>query len=128
MQSNRGTPTKKVTEFLDFHLKPIMRNGNSCIRDSGHFLERIKNIPSVSDNAMLVTEDLVESYPSIPHSAGLNYLKETLQNRVNKQIPTICSVKMAKFVLSCNYFEFSEISFQQISGTAINTKFPPPYA
>ena len=34
---------------------------------------------------------------------------------------------MAKFVLSCNYFEFSEKSFQQISGTAIDTKFAPPY-
>ena len=76
---------------------------------------------------MLVTADVVKSYPSIPYSSGLNYLKKTLQNRVNKEIPTSYLVKMAKFVLSCNYFEFSEKSFQQISGTAIDTKFAPPY-
>ena len=35
---------------------------------------------------------------------------------------------MAKFVISNNYFEFSEQFFQQISGTAIGTKFGPPYA
>ena len=35
---------------------------------------------------------------------------------------------MAKFVLSNNYFEFSKKVFQQISGTAIGTKFAPPYA
>ena len=63
---------------------------------------------------MLVTADVVKSYPSIPYSSGLNYLKKTLQNRVNKEIPTSCLVKIAKFILSCNYFEFSEKSFQQI--------------
>ena len=35
---------------------------------------------------------------------------------------------MEKFVLSSKYFEFSEKFFQQISGTAISTKFVPPYA
>ena len=35
---------------------------------------------------------------------------------------------MAKFVLRNNYFEFNEETKQQISVTAIGTKFPPPYA
>ena len=90
-----------------------MRNGNSCIRDSSHFLGRIKNIRSVPDNAMLVTADVVGLYPSIPHSAGLNSLKKALENRVNKQIPPNDLVKMAKFVLSNNYFEFSEKVFNK---------------
>ena len=71
---------------------------------------------------MLVTTDVVGLYPSIPHSAGLNSLKKAFENRVNKQKPTSDLVKMAKFVLSNNYFEFSEKVFQQISGTAIGTK------
>ena len=37
-------------------------------------------------------------------------------------------VKMAKFVLKNNYFEFNGKVKQQISGTAIGTKFAPPYA
>ena len=75
--SNCGTPTERVSEFLDFYLKPIMRNCNSYIRDSSHFLEKIKNIRSIPDNAMLVTADVVGLYPSIPHSAGLNSLKKS---------------------------------------------------
>ena len=90
-----------------------MRNGNFYIRDSSHFPERIKNIHSVPDNAMLVTADVVGLHPSIPHSAGLNSLKKALENRVNKQIPTSDLVKMAKFVLSNNYFEFSENVFNK---------------
>ena len=35
---------------------------------------------------------------------------------------------MAKFVLKNNYFEFSGKVKQQLSGTAIGTKFAPPYA
>ena len=49
--SNCGTPTERVSEFLDFHLKPIMRNGNSYRSDLSHFLEKIKNFLSIPDNA-----------------------------------------------------------------------------
>ena len=35
---------------------------------------------------------------------------------------------MDKFFLKNNYFEFNGIVKQQISGTAIRTKFAPPYA
>ena len=34
---------------------------------------------------------------------------------------------MTVFVLKNNYFEFDRGVFQQISGTAIGTKFAPPY-
>ena len=35
---------------------------------------------------------------------------------------------MAEFVLKYNLFEFNSKAFQQISGTAIGTKFAPPCA
>ena len=37
-------------------------------------------------------------------------------------------VNVADFVLKNNYFEFDSCIKQQISGTAIGTKFAPPYA
>ena len=40
--SNCGTPTEKVSVFLDHHLKPIMQKGLSYIRDSQHFLDKKK--------------------------------------------------------------------------------------
>ena len=69
---------------------------------------------------------MVILYLSIPHSACLNFLEKDFENRVSKQIPISHLVKMAKFVLRNNYFEFSENFFQQISGTAkARTKFAP---
>ena len=35
---------------------------------------------------------------------------------------------MAEFVLKNNYFQFSDKVYQQISKTAIGTKFAPSYA
>ena len=37
-------------------------------------------------------------------------------------------IKMAEFVLKNNFFEFDTNVYQQISGTAIGTKFAPLYA
>ena len=41
--SNCGTPTEKASEFLDYHLKPIMQRGKSYIKDSGDFINKIKS-------------------------------------------------------------------------------------
>ena len=71
---------------------------------------------------------MVGLYPSIPHEVGLRALREALNKRDEKIIPTEELLKMAEFVLKNNYFEFGNKIKQQISGTAIGTKFAPPYA
>ena len=76
--SNCGTPTENVSEFLDHHLKPVMQEGQSYIKDTGDFLDKIKNINAIPENAILVTADVVGLYPSIPHQAGLEALREAL--------------------------------------------------
>ena len=105
-----------------------MQNGKSYITDFGHFLEKIKNISTLPENAILVTADVAGLYPSIPHQAGLSALKKALENRSVKIIPTENPIKMAEFVLRNNFCEFNNQVFRQISGTAIGTKFAPPYA
>ena len=45
-------------------------------------------------------------YPSIPHEAGLKVLEKSLNDCTNKKVSTEDLVKMAKFVLKNNYFEF----------------------
>ena len=77
---------------------------------------------------MLATADVVDLYPSIPHETGLSALKIALENRSVKKNPTENPFKMAEFVLKNNLFRFNNKVFQQISGTAIGTKFAPPYA
>ena len=115
--SNCVTPTEKVSEFLDHHFKPVMQEGESCLLETCNIYCNI-----------LVTGDVVDLYPSVPHQAGLEALREAVDKRKTRKVPTSKLVKMAEFVLKNNYFQFLEKVFQQISGTAIGTKFAPPYA
>ena len=79
--SNCGTPTEKISEFLDTQLKPIMQKSWSYIKDSGDFIRKIKNLKDIPEGAILVTADVVSLYPSIPHQAGLEALKKALDER-----------------------------------------------
>ena len=40
--SSCGAPTEKASEFLNFHLKSIMQNGASYIKDSNDFKSKTK--------------------------------------------------------------------------------------
>ena len=126
--SNCGTPTEKVSEFLDFHLKPVMMEGKSYVKDTGHFLEKLRELGRVPENSILVTADVVGLYPSIPHNDGMQALHQKLENRQDKTISSEDLMAMTEFVLKNNYFEFNSDIYHQQSGTAIGTKFAPPYA
>ena len=76
----------------------------------------------------MVTADLVGLYPGIPHEAEVKALEKALNNRTNKRVLTEDLVKMAKFVLKNNYFEFDGKVKHHILGTAIGAKFASPYA
>ena len=102
--SNCGTPTEKVSEFLDSQLKSLMQSGKSYIKDSGDFIEKIKSLKNLPESAILVTADVVGIYPSIPHDNGLEVLERRLEQRKEKTIPTQDLIKMADFVLKNNFF------------------------
>ena len=104
-----------------------MKQGESYIRDTGDFLAKLKAAGEVPKGAILVTADVVRLYSSIPHSEGLDILKKQYENYPNKKVSTEDIGKMADFVLKNNLFEFDSKFYKQISGTAIGTKFAPPY-
>ena len=91
-----------------------MQNGWSYIRDSNDFNNKIKNLENIRSNSILVTADIVGLYPSIPHESGLKAIKEVLENRARKSVPTSDKHKMLEFVLNNNYFEFNSNVKQQL--------------
>ena len=126
--SNCGTPTEKASEFLDFYLKSLMQSGWSYIRDPGDFIDKMKRTGKVPEGSLLVTADVVSLYPGIAHKEGILTSKSKLEEQTTSKIPTKDLVKLAEFVLQSNFFEFNNEIKQQISGTAIGTKFAAPYA
>ena len=102
-----------------------MQNDLSCIRDSGHFLVKIEGVGKIPDSILLLTADVVDLYPNIPHKGGLSALKEALNKRTVQKNPTESLVQMTDFDLSNNCFEFNGRTLKQISRAAIGTKFAP---
>ena len=105
--SNCGTPTEKVSEFLDSDLKSVMQEVWSYIKDFGDFIKKLQNIDHIPQDAIMVTAGVIGLYPSIPHDASLEALKKALDHREDKNISTDDLTKMAVFVLKNNYFEFN---------------------
>ena len=105
-----------------------MQQGKSYIKDSGNFINKIKELQSIADGVNLVISDAVALYLSFPLEAGLKALKDALDNRELKSISTEDLIKTARFVLQNNYFEFTGMVKPQVSGTSILTKFAATYA
>ena len=87
--SNCGTPTEKFFEFLDFHLKPTMQSAKSYIKDTSDFLRKLNELGKLLENAILVTTDVIDFYPKIPHADGLEALSAQLEEeREDRSIAT----------------------------------------
>lgn len=95
--------------------KPVLQNGWSFIKDSGDFLKKIENVCNICENSILETEDLVELYPSILHNDTFNGLNNMLQTMKHEAVSTKDLIKMPRFVLQNNYFEFNGDVTEQIS-------------
>ena len=100
-----------------------MQRGKSYIKDSGDLINKIRNLQNISESSILVTSDVVVLYPSIPHETGLNALREALDSRENKHVPTDDLLKITAFVLKKNYFKLAGKVKKQLLGTAIRIKF-----
>ena len=93
-----------------------MQKSWSYIKDSTDFINKIGQIGDIPENTILVTADAVGLYHSIPHKAGLKALKNALDKRKQKHIPTEKLINMGEFVLKNNFFEFNSSVKQQVSG------------
>ena len=104
-----------------------MQRSLSHIKDLGDFIEKIKRISNIPDDSLL-TADIVRLYSIILHELCLRVLVKALEKGESKQVSTSYLVKMDKFVLENNYFEFNGETKEQTSATALGTKFAPQYA
>ena len=109
--SNCGFYTDNISLFLDYHLQPRAQKVKSYIKDTNHFLNKIKKLGSLPDGAILCTMDVVGLYPDIPHGEGLDSLRRFLETRDNKQISSDTLTELAEAVLKNNIFEFDEKTF-----------------
>ena len=97
-------------------MQPLAQRVKSYIKDTNHFLNKIKEIGKLPEGAFLCTMDVAGLYPNIPHGEGLASLYKFLETRENKQISSDTLAELAEIV-----FEFDFKTFKQKRGTAVRT-------
>ena len=126
--SNCGYHTENISSFLDHVLQPLSKMVKSYIKDTNDFLRKVRDLPDLPEDAIFCTIDVVGLYPNIPHEDGLKAMKEALDKREDQSVSTETIMELGELVLKNNYFEHNSKIYKQKRGTAIGTKFAPPYA
>ena len=63
--------TENISSFLDHHLQPPTQKVKSYIKETNHFLNKIKKIGKLPEGAISCTVDVVGLYTNISHEEGL---------------------------------------------------------
>ena len=126
--SNSGYYTENISAFLEYHLKSISQKVKSYIKDTNDFLRKLDALPSLPEDTILCTIDVVGLYPNIPHEDGLVAMRKALDEREDKTVSTDSLIELTECVLKNNIFEHNTSFYKQLRGTAIGTKMAPPYA
>ena len=72
--------------------------------------------------------DVTSLYTNIPHSEGIDCIKELLNSKRQNQFPTNENLlKLLEMVLKLNNFMFNNKNYLQINGTAMDTRVAPTY-
>ncbi|XP_070543722.1 uncharacterized protein [Ptychodera flava] len=122
--SGIGTITEGISGYVDTILKPFATSTPSYIQDTTDFLCKIQPIKNLPQNTLLVTLDVEALYTNIPHTDGLEAIRNVIPNEETAEY----TYQLAKFVLTHNYFEFNDAFYLQTNGTAMGTRMAPQFA
>ncbi|CAJ0938687.1 unnamed protein product [Ranitomeya imitator] len=117
-----------LSTFLEKILTPLIKNTQSFLLDTGHFLSTIRQLDTVPPGSTLVTLDVNSLYTSIQHSKGMEATKYLLQlSNMSSNAIQFC-LDLLHIVLYENYFLSGDTFYVQRCGTAMGSNVAPAYA
>ena len=122
-------PTQRLSEALEKILSPIVIYIKSFIKDDWDFLRKLPR--NVEFDCDLYACDIVSLYTNIQHDLGIkaiSYWIDKCRDKIPQRFTKEFILDSVSFVLNHNNFFFLSICWHQLKGTAMGTKFAPPYA
>ena len=125
-----GSPTERISQFVDHFLNPISMKVRSYVRDTNDFLHKIHSVGKLLEGTILVTMDVTSLYTNIPNDEGLKASLLALQKHRTGDVKprNLSIIKLLEMVLKKNNFQFNGNNYLQVGGTAIGTKAAPSFA
>ena len=85
IRSSINYPTCYISKFVDEHIKQYVPKTKSYVRDTQHFILRLKELGNIILSALIVTLDVSSLYTNIPNHEGILAVAEHLRRDPEKQ-------------------------------------------
>ena len=117
-----------TAQLIDHVLQPLAQIYPDYLHNSTSLLIQLQDLHLPKD-CILVTIDVESLYPSIPQTECLTILyTEMHKHRQLLLFDPNLIIQLLQININYNYFQFTDIIFQQIHGTAMGAAFSPTVA
>lgn len=129
--SGNGSPTEKISAFIDLFLGNLVPQIRSYIKDTSHVLQIVASSGRIEEDTILASLSVSSLYTNIPNYEG----QQTVKNSFSSQRPFgevsgnfVSNHTIVALVLEKNNFSFDGRHFLQVGGTAMEIRVAPTYA
>ena len=114
-EANPGKPvissinchTSKISEYVDYHFQPIVKEIPSYVQDTNDVLRKINQIDFVPDNSYLVSLDVKLLCINISNAEGIKFVKTSLEKCSKRNTSTKVITTFLALLLTLNNFIFN---------------------
>ena len=100
--------TTKISEYVDYHLQPIVKEIPSYIQDTTNFLRKVNQSDFVPDNSYLVSLVVKSLYTNIPNAEGIKSVKRSL-GKYSKQTASTKVITTFLALILTLYFQLQKL-------------------
>ena len=126
--SQTESPLTHTAQLIDHVLQPLAQTYPDYLHNSTSLVIKLQDLHLPQD-CILVTIDVESLYPSIPQTECLKILyTEMHKHRQLMLFDPNLIIQLLQTNINYNYFQFADLTFQQIHGTAMGAAFSPTVA
>ena len=113
-----SSPTYDIAKYLSTLLEPHIGKTNTFIKDSTHFIEKLKEI-HLEPEDRLVSFDVVSLFKKVPVNETLTYMDQIFPRNITN---------LVQHCLTTSYFQWHNCFYEQIEGVAMGSPLSPAIA
>ena len=119
--------TSKISEYVDYHLQPVVKEIPSYVQYTTDFLRTINQTDFVPGSSHLISLDVKSLYTNIPHAEGNKSVKTPVQKHSKRISSAKIITTFLVLILTLNNFISNSKNYLQIKGFVVGTICAPSY-
>ena len=125
--SDCGSESYRVSQFIDYFVRPVSVCHPSFIKDTYDFVAKIRN-QHIPKGAFLVTGDVTSLYTNMNIDRTLDVTRSALQRHPTPGRPDSYILRLLELTMRNNDINFDGQWYLQICGTAMGKNYAPGLA